>query len=134
MTATLIQLTYDEWVDKYRPIVNPNSNYDEIAFDTHDKADVDFIASVDPNRVWTLGSDCNVDYISSGWHYVNRLEYYVTEVPFDDEVAVLIAREDDCACMADPEDYETANPECDECEGSGFARIYYTREMIDAEN
>ena len=35
-----------------------------------------------PDRIWTI-LDCDGKlYISPGWHYVNRLEYLITEIPY----------------------------------------------------
>lgn len=136
MTTTITQITYDEWVEKYKPISNPRIErrwgHEDIDFDTHDPEDVEALKQVPDNRIWTLGSGDGYDYISSGWHFVNRLAYHVTMVPFEGDVEVLIAREDDCDCY-DPEE-DDPNQDCDKCEGSGYIRTYYTREMIDQEN
>lgn len=140
METKFVSITFDEWEEQYKPMNNPRikreHNYDDLDFDTHDQEDVEFINAIkDENRIWTFGDNGECDYITSGWHYVNRLCYHVTEVPkpADTIVQVLIARYEECKCLTDPEDYETANPQCKECEGSGSARVEYTREMIDEE-
>ena len=48
------------------------------------------IAKTDPNRVWTLsdGDDGNM-YISSGYHLVNRINYFITAVPLESSVPYL---------------------------------------------
>ena len=127
-------LTYEEWEEKYQPINNPRSSDGDVSFDTHNEEDIAAVAAADPRTVWT---NCDFAYISSGWHYVNRMEYYITANPFineDGETAeVWIAEDVICECLTDPEDDETAAADCKECQGQGDYRKYYTREMIDAE-
>jgi hypothetical protein len=81
-TMAFIQLSYFEWEEQFRPITKPGT--DHIAFDTHD--DVAFLKQQTADRIWTL-VDCpeiNDCVILNGIHWVNRLEYYVTEVPFNE--------------------------------------------------
>ena len=42
------------------------------------------IHATEPNRVWTLieGDSGNL-WITNGYHFVNRLNYFITEVPFE---------------------------------------------------
>lgn len=77
-----IKLDYFDWEEQFRPLSKPGT--DHIAFDTH--YDADFISQQPADRIWTL-VDCpesNDCVILNGWHWVNRLEYYVTEVPFNE--------------------------------------------------
>lgn len=128
-------MSYEQWAEKYRPIENPNADHGGNSFDTHDPKDVAFIAGTDPLKIWTSGDGDGYYFINSGWHFVNRLEYYVTEVPYDDSeiVQVLLSREDECDCY-DPEEYEGPSPDCKKCESSGYTVTYYTDEMIESEN
>jgi hypothetical protein len=92
-----IKLTYDEWYDKYRPIANPASPVkDDIIFETYGN-DVDFLNKQNPLCIWTDldGDECN--FIASGAHFVNRICYYITEVPFEEgePIEVLIRYYDD---------------------------------------
>lgn len=141
-TKELLWITFDEFERDYRPVQNPRADYPEIAFDTHDPADVEAVNNADPRKVWSRVDGDGCDVIVSGWHYVNRLEYYVTEnpAPLDTTVEVLIAREDvECECYLE-DGYRhrgglwgDGDPNCSECEGNGYRRVYYTREMIDEE-
>ena len=75
---TFIALDYDGWVEQFKPITNPNT--DQIAFDTHD--DAEFLRSQPHSKIWTLIDcpDSNDAIIVNGPRFINRLEYYVTEV------------------------------------------------------
>lgn len=81
----------DAWEAKYKPIKNQyaqkqEGEFVEDKFETYGN-DLDFVRSVndvDPKKVWTLvdGDDGNL-YIVDGYHLVNRVNYFVTEVPFE---------------------------------------------------
>jgi hypothetical protein len=76
------------------------------------------------------------DIIVAGLHYVNRLGYYVTEVPWDDDMdSVLLSVETECECYDEDEPYTVtlpngqqfnseADPDCKKCEGNGFITEY----------
>jgi hypothetical protein len=75
----------DAWEAKYKPIKNHLDN-DNDKFETYGE-ELDYVRSVydtDPRRVWTLidGDDGNL-YIVDGYHLVNRINYFVTEKPFE---------------------------------------------------
>ena len=76
-------LSFEEWEKKYKPI---EKNKDWIFFDTHSEEDLKFITEFQKKNsilnCWTLCTDDdNEYYIDSGWRYVNRIEYIITEVP-----------------------------------------------------
>lgn len=76
----------DDWVAKYKPIKNhldDNASGDGDMFETFG-AELEFVRAQDPRCIWTLveGDDGGL-YIESGYHFVNRLNYFITEVPFD---------------------------------------------------
>jgi hypothetical protein len=75
----------DAWEAKYKPIKN-HLDDDNDKFETYGE-ELDYVRSVydtDPRRVWTLidGDDGNL-YIVDGYHLVNRINYFVTEKPFE---------------------------------------------------
>ena len=77
-----IQLDYFDWVGQFKPISKPGT--DHIAFDTHD--DHNFLCTIPNNRIWTLvdcpeTGDC---VIVNGYWRINRLEYYVSELPHNE--------------------------------------------------
>jgi hypothetical protein len=86
----------DAWEAKYKPITNHFDGTDK--FETYGE-ELDFVRAQDPRCIWTLvdGDDGNL-YIVDGYHLVNRINYFITEVPFEDnflEVPYYIYDEED---------------------------------------
>ena len=83
-----MKLTEDQFFDQFKPIKNhfdANASYDGHMFETYGQ-EYEFVneqLKVNPLKVWTLVEGCDDDnlYITEGWHFVNRLGYFVTEVP-----------------------------------------------------
>ena len=73
----------DAWEEKYQPITNHFEENDK--FETYGE-ELEFVRAQDPRCIWTLvdGDDGNL-YIVNGYHLVNRINYFVTEVPFEGE-------------------------------------------------
>ena len=94
------EMTYEEWCEKYKPIGNMiSNNYDnDGGFDTFGE-ELDFIWSVqekDPKKVWTMVEGDDGWYIINGFHFVNRVAYFVTVNPFEGaflEVVYITAKE-----------------------------------------
>lgn len=80
---TFIQLDYDSWFEQFKPITKPGT--DHIAFDTHD--DIGYLSTLPNTKIWTLIDcpDSNTAVIVNGYRFVNRLEYYVTEVGHNED-------------------------------------------------
>ena len=108
----MIELEYDEWFDKYKPITN---DHDEIRIYETYGVDLDFIESIiDDNRVWTFIDSGDFSVITNGAMFVNRLCYYVTEVPWEGEAG----------------DIEIDMYQADECDITGeHLWMDYLREM-----
>ena len=81
---TFIEMTEDEWFETYKPIKNHidiHSSFDGHMFETYGD-EVEFVKAQDENRIWMYGDgDDGGSYVWSGWHYVNRIGYFITEVP-----------------------------------------------------
>jgi hypothetical protein len=91
------KLTYDEWFDKYKPIANPDSPVEgDIIFETYGE-DLEFLKKQNPLCIWTDLDGDEANFIGNGGHFVNRICYYVTEVPFEEGevIEVLIRYYDD---------------------------------------
>jgi len=124
-------LGWSAWADKYKPITNKFSKQpDDIIFETYGE-EVEFVRNYDPKYVWTnvQGDEC--DLIVAGYAYVNRLSYYITEIPWENEEDyVLISVENECECYSDDEDVlverndNWGDPDCEKCEGSGYVTNY----------
>ena len=107
--------TYQSWVDTFKPIKNSLVKYDQLHFETYGE-EYEFVKAQDPNTIWTEVDGEEGTYIVSGWHYVNRIHYYITEEKWDDEfteVPTWVYRRCDCT---EEEGFEDGNPDCTECE------------------
>jgi hypothetical protein len=75
---------FNEWCLKYEVMSNPFSGGIHDKFETYGE-ELDYvlkIAYTEPKRIWTLvdGDDGNL-YIASGYHLVNRINYFITHNP-----------------------------------------------------
>ena len=76
----------DAWDVKYQPIKNHITKNGDDKFETYGE-ELEFVRTInstEPNRVWTLieGDSGNL-WITNGYHFVNRLNYFITKVPFE---------------------------------------------------
>ena len=94
-------LTYDEFVSYYKPKTNHIRGNDELAYETYGD-EQDYIFAQDPKYVWTEVDGDGGSFIIAGRAFVNRYQYYVTELPWDSEdqeVYVQLYKEcDTCGC------------------------------------
>lgn len=113
---------WSAWADKFKPKPNHLSKYpNEMMYETYGE-EVEYVQNHDPNFVWTLVTGDMSDLIVAGYAYVNRLGYYITEIPWEDDMdCVLISVEKECECY-DEED--GGNPECTKCDGYGLITEY----------
>ena len=84
---TIIDMTYEEWVDKYKPVCDFDGN--PIAYETYGE-DMEFVRQFDPEFVWTWTDGGDYSVISNGFSYVNRLNYYICTVPYDLDVIIQV--------------------------------------------
>ncbi|HKK30451.1 MAG TPA: hypothetical protein VKA18_08680 [Alphaproteobacteria bacterium] len=89
-----LSLTYDEWCATYVPLKNSlceNAPFDGTMFETFGD-EMAFVRQQPCNRIWTLvqGDDGDL-YVISGYHFVNRLGYFVTDRPLPENESVEIA-------------------------------------------
>lgn len=100
MPNKFIELTFEDFYDTYKPILNhidENASFNNgeggIMFETYGD-EVDFVKQQDPACIWMYGDgDDGGSYIWSGWGFVNRLGYFITEVPCppDTTIQVLVS-------------------------------------------
>lgn len=82
--AGVLELDYFDWVDQFKPIKNIQNPTREDRFETFDEdlAVVHFCMAFFPLHVWTeMDGDDGDLFIGNGYHYVNRMSYYITEKP-----------------------------------------------------
>lgn len=98
-----IELDYDAWFDKYKPLTNPNGDVRQ--FETYGD-DLDIITNTDVHNVWTWADGGDYSVIYSGVGFVNRLVYYVTEVPWVDGEFIEIDMYEPDECEESGHEYE----------------------------
>jgi hypothetical protein len=88
-----IEMDYDDFIDTYKPITNhidTNASFDGMMFETYGD-EVEFVKAQDENRIWMYGDgDDGGSYLWSGWGFVNRIGYFITEVPFPDNTTIQV--------------------------------------------
>lgn len=93
----LIELNYGDWHDQFKPVKNHldrGAASEGTMFETYNE-ELDFVresAEKDELKVWTLMDSEEDDdaVIVEGYHWVNRIGYYVTEVPAEKNTNYLI--------------------------------------------
>jgi len=120
MELVSITITDDEFYEKYRPVSNhldDNSSFDGKLFETYgEEINYCFELSKKQNRVWTIIECDDEDYdgdgeqddifdlenqedgyeppmclqIINGFHYVNRIGFMVTEVPYNENEDITV--------------------------------------------
>jgi len=100
--SNFIEITEDEWFDTYKPILNhidDNASFNGHMFETYG-AEVEFVKSQSPANIWMFGDgDDGGLYIWNGWGFVNRIGYFVTEVPCPDGLTIQVqVGEPDLTC------------------------------------
>lgn len=79
----LCLLSWEQFVDRFKPIKNPYTDsdaHDGTMFETFGK-ELEFVKKQPNEKVWTFLAEDDVTWISEGYHFVNRIGYFVTEVP-----------------------------------------------------
>ena len=96
----LVMLNMEEWEHHFKPIKNhldENASFNDgsggLMFETYG-AEYDSVAAAgaeNPNKIWTLvdGEDGQT-IIINGWAMVNRIGYFITEVPYDDMLDIVV--------------------------------------------
>lgn len=117
------EITYEQWDETYKVMDNHVKPINEKMFETYD-AEWEYVKTLDGHNVWTWVSGDGAEIILAGFHFVNRMGYYVTEKPWTDEnTTVLLSVEIECECF-DQDKYDegddAGDPDCPECEGYGL--------------
>lgn len=121
--SKFIEMTEEEWFETYKPIPNhldENASFNDgehgYMFETYGD-EVEFVKAQDENRIWMYGDgDDGGSYIWSGWGFVNRLGYFITEVPCPDGLTIQVqVGEPDLTCDFCGDTIE--QDETHECEG-----------------
>ncbi len=122
---------WDEWFNTFKPKTNHfGKNENDRMYETYGE-EYEYIKSLDPKYVWTYVDGDMSSLLVAGVAWVNRLGYYVCEVPWEDDMdSVLLSVENECECYSEDEDVlaerndEWGDPDCDKCEGYGYVTNY----------
>ena len=76
------KMTWDEFVSEFKPVKNTQGDdaWGGCMFETFGQ-DINIVLAAGREKVWTLFSEGNSIWIGEGFHIVNRLGYFITEVP-----------------------------------------------------
>ena len=95
--TTFIEMDYEEFVATYKPITNhidKNASFDGLMFETYGDEYKFVNSQQDTACIWMYGDgDDGGSFIWSGWGLINRLGYFITEVPCpaDTEIQIRIS-------------------------------------------
>jgi len=89
------QISFEDWIEKYKPIRNPFNEKQtgddedfEINWSSLEENDL-LDDNKGENRIWTLiQGDRDSLWLVSGYHRVNRLHHYITEMPYEEEIKI----------------------------------------------
>jgi hypothetical protein len=120
MPNNFIELTFEEADEQFRFIPNnydEYSSFDGLMFETYGD-EVEFVKSQSPDKIWMYGEgDDGGLYIWSGWGFVNRIGYFISEKPVPENTTIQIqVGEPDLTCdfCGDTlDEEETHDPECE---------------------
>jgi hypothetical protein len=88
-----IEMEYEDFIETYKPIKNhidTNASFDGYMFETYGD-EYEFVKQSPENNIWMYGDgDDGGSYIWSGWGFVNRIGYFITEIPFPANTTIQI--------------------------------------------
>ena len=81
-----MEQAFDAWEKKYQPIQNFNGDrgWNGTMFETYGE-DLQFVAKVSDEYVWTWIDGDEGTWIVNGFHWVNRIGYFVAKKEFKEE-------------------------------------------------
>ena len=108
-------MSNEQWFNTYQPMTNCITNDGE-AYETYGDEE-DYVRQQDVHNVWTEIDGDNGVYIVNGMAYVNRIQYYITNKPWNDgeDFCITVCEYVDCVCFKDG----NGDPKCQECNGDG---------------
>ncbi len=116
----LIEMTFEEADEQFKFMVNnydENASFEGLMFETYGD-EVEYVKSKPHDRIWMYGQgDDGGLYIWSGWGFVNRIGYFISEKPVPDNTIIqIMVGEPDLTCdfCGDILDEElTHDPQCE---------------------
>ena len=90
MKTNYTQTPFEAWYETYKPKSNPNdpgASFMGLLHDTYNP-EIQNVLDAPRNRVWTLVESEGRLFISCGLQKVNRLGYFITEKPWDEDTVI----------------------------------------------
>jgi len=91
--GNFIEMTFEEADEKFRFIPNQYdefASFDGLMYETYGD-EVEAVKAFDPAKVWMYGDgDDGGSYIWSGWGFVNRIGYFLSENPVPPDTTIQI--------------------------------------------
>ena len=81
----MIKLDYFDWVEKYKPLTDEENLIDFHPRTSTESQKEQWDKARSNNTAWTALDVEGKTIITNGIHWVNRLDYYITELPWEDE-------------------------------------------------
>lgn len=78
-------LSYEDWEEVYKPIKENQGLKDFHPSVVNDEEKNVLTKAINDNKVWTLVDTDDGLHIISGFHFVNRMDVYITETPIEEE-------------------------------------------------
>jgi hypothetical protein len=97
-----IEMTFEEADEQFKFMVNnydDNASFEGLMFETYGD-EVEYVKTKPENRIWMYGQgDDGGLYIWSGWGFVNRIGYFISENPVPDNTIIqIMVGEPDLTC------------------------------------
>lgn len=97
-------MTIEQWESTYQPETNPfddNASWDGIMFETYDD-ELAYVREVVATRgdkyVWTWVDTDEGSVLSLGYHWVNRIGYFVCAKPYEGDYAEVVVEDEQAPC------------------------------------
>lgn len=87
--SKFIEMDLETWDTIFKPQQNPiddNASFGGVMFETYGD-ELEYVQATDNHYIWTYGDgDDGGGYIWNGYHYINRIGYFISTVPWEDDV------------------------------------------------
>jgi len=90
-------MTAEEFFEQYKPVANhidDNASFDGYMFETFGEEE-HFVCTKSPEFIGTYCDGDDGTYIVSGYHLVNRIGYFITELPIPEDLCVTVSLDSD---------------------------------------
>lgn len=112
-----VSLTWEEFDNQFKVMSNHLSKDENLQmFETYDD-ELEYVKTIPDNRVWTYVDTDGGSATYNGFHYVNRIGYFITELPAEDDTDYEIDLQIDTCdnCEGPFGDFQHDNGLCDDC-------------------